>query len=349
MKRLITLLLFLSVLPIQAADLYIRDRGAYLTLARGVSWAGTGINSFNNTYLFTPLNPDQGICVFVRNNNPTNAHTFALAVYQTGDSSVMSYALDSGKFIQDTVQGAVSPTPAASTTCVYVHANAAARVALVFTGGGALAGTPDTADIFLVQTNHTSCGPVGNGADYVQGTVADGAAAGTQLPVTVSGVDGAGNVRHILTEITGSPMVVGTVPDGNAAGTQKPVTISGVDGAGNVQRILVQSDGAINRWTSNAASLGALTGVSSTSSYDNALLYPAEHTVQFSVTGPPTTCTCQLEGSLNNSAWFAISGDENCVAANMFHVVNRVVRYVRANISVHTGTGTITFLYASSR
>lgn len=270
MKRLLAL--FLVCLPIYAADMYIRQRGPYLTVARGVSWAGTGAGAFNNTYLFTPLNPDQGICVSVRNNNPTSAHTFTLNVYQTGDSSLMSYTPNIGRFLTDTVEGEISPIAAATTTCVYVHANAAARVALVFAGGGALAGTPDTADIFVVQTSHSSCGPVETGAPIIQ------------------------------------------------------------------------------RFTGRVNTFSTLDAIGATSNIEVRPLYPGEHTIQIAVTGPPGTCTCTLQGTLDyNYGWFDLSGAEDCTIDNMFHVVNKPVRYLRMNISAWAGVGTVIFRHLGAR
>ena len=67
-----------------------------------------------------------------------------------------------------------------------------------------------------------------------------------------------------------------------------------------------------------------------------------EHTVQVVVTGGPSAVTIDLEGSLNGTEWFQLAnyvftaGDISAGQA-MFHVTNKPVMDVRANLVTLTG------------
>jgi len=61
------------------------------------------------------------------------------------------------------------------------------------------------------------------------------------------------------------------------------------------------------------------------------------HTIAAIVTGSPSGCTLHLEGSLDGTNWFDISGDQTCTSNLMFHVVNRAVAQVRMNLTALTG------------
>ncbi|MDP2362896.1 MAG: hypothetical protein Q8M94_03900 [Ignavibacteria bacterium] len=65
------------------------------------------------------------------------------------------------------------------------------------------------------------------------------------------------------------------------------------------------------------------------------------------VTGDPTVVQVDLEGSINNSTWYALDSSTT-LTSEMRHVVNKPVNYVRANlITLTAGTAptvTVRFL-----
>jgi hypothetical protein len=61
------------------------------------------------------------------------------------------------------------------------------------------------------------------------------------------------------------------------------------------------------------------------------------HTLQVIVSGSPSACTVRLEGSLDNSNFFDLSGTQTCTSNLMFHVDGKPVTYVRANLLTWTG------------
>lgn len=79
------------------------------------------------------------------------------------------------------------------------------------------------------------------------------------------------------------------------------------------------------------ATLGA-TGTTSAANAD-----ANYHTVQAVPSGSPSGCTLRLEGSLDNSNWFDLSGSQTCTSAVMFHVDGKPATYVRVNLTALSG------------
>ena len=73
-------------------------------------------------------------------------------------------------------------------------------------------------------------------------------------------------------------------------------------------------------------------------------MIPSQHTIQATMGGTlvATAVTVDLEGSLDDSTWFqlarhAFSAGEISAEAAMFHVNDKPVKYVRANLITLTG------------
>lgn len=95
----------------------------------------------------------------------------------------------------------------------------------------------------------------------------------------------------------------------------------------------------------------AVTGAGST---QRVSLIPSQHTVQATMGGGTvaTAVTLDLEGSLDDTTWVqlarhAFSAGDISAEAAMFHVVDKPVKYVRANLITLTGgvSPTVTVLY----
>ena len=91
----------------------------------------------------------------------------------------------------------------------------------------------------------------------------------------------------------------------------------------------------------------ALSATGQTPSVDVSTVAPVRHTLSGTITGSPTTCTLKLEGSLDNTTWFDLSGSQSCTANFMFHVVDRHVDSVRVNLTALSGgtSPTVTLKY----
>jgi hypothetical protein len=88
--------------------------------------------------------------------------------------------------------------------------------------------------------------------------------------------------------------------------------------------------------------LGVLSGTGQTAAAD--LGYAAhKHTVQVTTTGSPSSCSIQLEGTLDDiyavssPQWANLSGSQTCTSNVTFHVADRPVRAVRANLTALSG------------
>lgn len=73
-----------------------------------------------------------------------------------------------------------------------------------------------------------------------------------------------------------------------------------------------------------------------------------KHTLAVIVTGTPATCTIELDGSLDNTNFFNLSGSQTCTANVMFHVIDRPVTFVRAQLTAFSGgsSPTVQVFYA---
>ncbi len=79
------------------------------------------------------------------------------------------------------------------------------------------------------------------------------------------------------------------------------------------------------------------TGTTAVLDFRSVKMHPDKLTVQLNVTGSPTGCAYQLEGSLDNVNFFDLSGSQTCTANKMFHLDAKYVRYLRGNLTTLTG------------
>jgi hypothetical protein len=170
----------------------------YLTLGRGLNWGGSGPNTIGQSFIFNPLDPNQGFCVFVFNNNTTSSHSFTLTVAQTGDPSVRTYFGNTQRWTNVATQSSFPFTvPANSLAGINYKTTASAAIVISFSGNSTQAGSPDTADVFTVQTNQSSCGSLP--VNSVQGPFQQGAnvTLQQQFPVLVGGLAGPGSTSAV--------------------------------------------------------------------------------------------------------------------------------------------------------
>jgi len=153
MKRLLFLLALLCGLASAQVDIRINSIGPYIDLARNVTWASTGVGTLTNNYILTPTIPDQGVCLYIRNNQAA-VRSFNVVFAITGDQTVNSYQGNTGQW-QVVNSGVATSQVAASTTFnTFVKLTGAARVAIVVTSGGGAG----TASAFVVLTSSGGCG-----------------------------------------------------------------------------------------------------------------------------------------------------------------------------------------------
>lgn len=168
----------------QGSDLALNGASMYVPIGQGIPW-----NQINRVYYFAPMSSSIGICVFFVNNNPTSSHTFAVSIFQTGDPATHGYTGHSGRWTADVVVGTASPVAASTTTSVFAQSSAAAQIAISISGATLQAGSPDTADVYIVQTTGGNCGSVG--FQIVAGADAVGQALNYN-PLVIAGITASG-------------------------------------------------------------------------------------------------------------------------------------------------------------
>jgi hypothetical protein len=124
-----------------------------------VPW-GNGAGAFNNNFWFNTLQTEQGVCVWISNNNTTNPHAFSLVVSSTANPAIGGFTGFTSQWTSTSNAAGVSfpfMLSAASTTTFFYTARSSAFIALQFSGSAAAGGSPDTANIIAVLTSAANC------------------------------------------------------------------------------------------------------------------------------------------------------------------------------------------------
>lgn len=150
-------------------EFIINSASNYVDLVRGAAW-GAG---FNNFWTVNTISTDEGMCVSVVNNNPTSLHQFTLTVYSTLDQRISSFnagpptkwqtvptfAAGGIQISGSGIAPILQTTQVSGKAGLYFRTGGAARVSIQFAGSTTQAGSPDTADIFVVHNvNGSTCG-----------------------------------------------------------------------------------------------------------------------------------------------------------------------------------------------
>lgn len=152
MKKFFLTALLMSVLcgVSYATDIPITPTGPVFKLLPAPTWGISGPTGFNNNFFFTPLSQNESVCVFVKNNNTTNLHTFTASISINSDPANVTPSDGTwqvGAF--STLFAAVSPGQPAG---IGVSVSGAAQVSVNFSASGTVAGSPETANVVIVQT-----------------------------------------------------------------------------------------------------------------------------------------------------------------------------------------------------
>lgn len=161
-----------GALVVATTDSIIQQHSLYFDIARNVSWGVSGASGSNNNYIFTPFNPNSGVCIQLFNQDPVNTHTFNVNAASTFDPTVQAFAGNTAKWITSvqvaTLSGVVSANgiavglPANLSSVFYFNARAAANVVftLVTAGGDPVVGTVTIVGSF---TDMSTCFSTVNG------------------------------------------------------------------------------------------------------------------------------------------------------------------------------------------
>jgi hypothetical protein len=153
-----TIILLCSLSSGQAVDIKFNSIGPYNDLVRGAAWGSTGVGNTDNSYIFPPTNPQETTCIYVSNNNPSSSHTFTITFRYSGDPRVTGYISPPSQQSRWKNVFTKTDTVLASSTNNYSFSSPGAAWAQVqISGTSTQTGSPDTADIYLVQSS-AGCG-----------------------------------------------------------------------------------------------------------------------------------------------------------------------------------------------
>ena len=214
-------------------------------------------------YLINLPQTTSGVCISIRNNNPTNNHPVTIAAYVTNDKAMNNVLIPSTSTIDDRWQATiigvanntwnysgVNPTiNALSTSNQYAETGNNVKLAIAISGTTTLAGSPDTYNITASLGAGGSCVGTMRFGEYVRGVFNSGStnlSSALKSMHLVGGLD-SGSVTQALNIDASGRLIVsntttgasaqevqGSFADG-AASTAKPVTIGGIDNSGNAQ------------------------------------------------------------------------------------------------------------------
>jgi hypothetical protein len=146
----LALLMLFSSAVAQAADYAINPTGNNFQL-NNLVWGTSGANGFNNNYYFTPLYANGSVCVSVENNNPTSTHTFTILIQTTSDATENSPS-DGTWQTNGAATGLLVPISPGTLAGLGANVSGAAQVNVNLSASSTQAGSPDTADVHIVQT-----------------------------------------------------------------------------------------------------------------------------------------------------------------------------------------------------
>lgn len=177
----------------------------YIIIGRGIAWSGSGPGNLNNNFIFSPVDPNQGFCLFLSNNNPSSSHNVTVAVAQTGDPALKFFQGFAQKwFTVPTVTAFPVTVPALGIVGINYKTTASAGITVSFSGAILQAGSPDTVDVFAVQTNQSACGSLSSNS--VQGVAQQGTTEvlTNQFPVQIGGLVAPGSSTTVQTFTVGT-------------------------------------------------------------------------------------------------------------------------------------------------
>lgn len=156
MKKLLLALALLCGAAAAQVDIRINTIGPYIDILRNGTWGGSGVGTLNNSFIFTPISPNVGICVYI-NNLDTVPHGFTLNSFITGDQQVNRYQGNTAAWFATGAVNQFGFVNASQTIAYFFQVSGATGVTLLFsaaagsglvtvtavqTSGGGCAGSP---------------------------------------------------------------------------------------------------------------------------------------------------------------------------------------------------------------
>lgn len=134
-------------------DMFITADSPYVTIGKALGFGTSGVGGINNNWIFSPLDPNEGICIYF-SSNASVPENFSLVIYQSGDPSVAGFQGLQSKWSSVATPANFSPIFPGVTKTFFARTTAAAKIAIVVRGTGS--GPGQTVDAFLTQSSSPS-------------------------------------------------------------------------------------------------------------------------------------------------------------------------------------------------
>jgi hypothetical protein len=198
------ILLAVSVPQItRGTDIPIFPTGPVFQL-KGLVWGNAGPQGFNNNFFFTPSAVNESVCVYVKNNNTSNPHTFVASITINADANNVTPS--DGTWQNIAASSLTAATSPGVTAGIGASVSGVAQVSINFSTSSVQAGSPETAAVSIVQTANGNCASgnnfVGSAPNTVAATiplqaVSDGLSQGFVSAATLTNPVGNSLVIHI--------------------------------------------------------------------------------------------------------------------------------------------------------
>jgi len=169
MKRLrlagILAALLLSPILASATDINVFPTGPVFKITPPLVWGTSTTPGFNNNYFFTPIAINESVCVYVKNNNPTSSHKYTVAIVVTSDPAETTPSDGTWSNVASLNSSSYAPSFPGLAGGIGANISGVSLVSVNFSGSTTLSGSPDTANVTIVQT----AGSCPGGQNFVNG------------------------------------------------------------------------------------------------------------------------------------------------------------------------------------
>lgn len=132
-----------------ATDVPIFPTGQVFVL-RNLVWGTSTSPGFNNNFFFTPIFVSESVCVYVKNNNTTNPHSFTASISVTPDPT--NTTPSDGTWQVGASIGLNAPSAPGQSAGIGVSISGTSQVSINLSNSATQAGSPDTANVTIIQT-----------------------------------------------------------------------------------------------------------------------------------------------------------------------------------------------------
>lgn len=238
-------------LLIKGADIPVTPTGPVFKFSNALTWGISGAGGFNNNFFFTPLSLNESVCVYIKNNNPSNPHTFTASIVTHSDPANISPS-DGTWLVASGSAGMNAGASPGISAGIGANVSGVAQVSINLSNSNTQAGSPDTASLTIIQTSG-SCFAGGN---FFQSNTSTVGASISALQSVSDGISQAYLVQNTVANPASNANLLNVLQPVNPTRTIY------------MDRVVITTTGAIPELSINGITVAG-TGCTTTPSVDN--------------------------------------------------------------------------------